>query len=61
MHVHHNGVGAFAQRAGGQFALHRREWIVQRIHEDPAHHIDHQHAAARRLIEIGAAPGVPLG
>ena len=46
MDVHHDGVGAFAQRAGVKLALHRGEGIVQRVHEDAAHHIDHQHAAA---------------
>ena len=46
MHVDHDGVGGLAERAGGEFALDRRERIVERVHEDAAHGVDHQHALA---------------
>jgi len=39
----------------------RKRQIVQRIHEHPAHHIDQQQAARRRLVEIGAASRRALG
>ena len=42
--------------------VHRGERIIQRIHEHPAHDIDHQHAAAAgRLVEIGARARRALG
>ena len=42
--------------------FHGAERIIERIHEDPAHHIDHQHAAAAgRLVEIAAAPRCRFG
>jgi undecaprenyl diphosphate synthase len=46
MHVDDDGIGAGTERAGGELALHRRERIVERVHEDAAHGIDHQHARA---------------
>ena len=40
-----------------ELALGRRERIVERIHEDAAHQVDHQHArAVRRVEQHHAAP-----
>ena len=49
-----------AQRAGGEFALDGGEGIVERVHEDAAHGVDHQDARAV-LASTSAAPrpGVP--
>ena len=56
MHVDDDGVGRLAQRTGGKLRLHAGEGIVERIHEDAAHDVDHEHALAlSRLVEIGAA------
>ena len=58
MHVDDDGVGVAAERAGGEFALDRGERIVERVHEDAAHGVDHQHArAVLGLDHGGAAPG----
>ena len=50
------------QRAGGQLAVDAGERIVERVHEDAAHGVDHQHAPPF-FASISAAPrpGVPAG
>ena len=40
--VDEDGVGARAQRTGSDFAIDGGERIVERIHEDAAHGVDHQ-------------------
>ncbi len=44
--VDQHGIRLFAERAGGKFAVDGGERIVQRIHEDAAHDVGHQHAGA---------------
>ena len=57
VNVEDDGVGGEAERTGGQFLLDGGERIVERVHEDAAHDIHHQHALALgRLIQPGAAP-----
>ena len=46
MDVDDDGVGGLAQRARHQLAVGGGERIVERIHENAAHGIDHQHARA---------------
>ena len=46
MDVHDDRVGIALERAGVEFALDRRERIVERIHEDAAHDVDHEHTRA---------------
>ena len=46
MHINDDGIRTRSQRAGGQFALDRGEGIVERVHENAAHGIDHQRALA---------------
>ena len=49
---------AARERTGGELALDRGERIVERIHEDAAHGVDHQHVlAVLGLDHGGAAPG----
>ena len=56
--IDHDGVGALAQRAGVQLAVDRRERIVERVHEQPAHDVDDEDARAGAGLEQGrAAPG----
>ena len=60
--VDERGVAGQPERAGAQLPLHPREGIVQRVHEDPAHDIHHQHAGAvLGLQQIGAATGRACG
>ena len=62
MHVEHDGVGAGLERAGGEFALDRGERIVERVHEDAAHGVDHQRAlAVLGVDQSGAAAGRAFG
>ena len=62
MHVDDDGVGARAERAGGELALDRRKRIVERVHEDAAHRVDHQRAPPFLASIIAAPrPGVPAG
>src|SRR5262249_52987159 len=57
-----DGVGGGGQTLRRQFALDRGEGIVQRIHEQPAHHVDDEDlTAADRRIEAGAAAGSASG
>src|SRR5665213_1659008 len=50
VHVHHDGVGALAERAGIEFGIHRGERIVLRFHEHAAERADDQNVlAAARL------------
>ena len=57
MEIDDDGVGLFAQRAGGDGGLDGAERIVDRLHEDAAQRIDHQHAMAIAAFdEHGAAP-----
>jgi hypothetical protein len=46
-----DGVRDFAERTGGKFAFHRREGIVERIHEDAAHRVDDENPLALRVLE----------
>ena len=58
MHVDDDGVGAVAQRTGGELAVDRGEGIVERVHEDAAHGVDHQRAlAVLGVDQRGAAAG----
>ena len=58
VHVDDDGVGHALERAGGKLALDRRERVVERVHEDAAHGVDHQHArAVARLDQRRAAAG----
>ena len=62
MDVDDDRVGVALERAGGKLALDRGERIVERIHEDAAHDIDHQHArAVLGVDQRRAAAGVPGG
>ena len=55
-------VGAGFERAGGNLALDRCERVVERVHEDAAHGVDHEHArAVLRLDSAAPRPGVPAG
>ena len=58
MHVQDDGVDMVAEPARVQFPLQRGKGIVERIHEDAAHDLHHQHlgAVAGRL-HGGAAAG----
>ena len=50
------------KRAGGELALDRGEGIVERVHENAAHGIDHQRAlAVLGVDQRGAAAGRALG
>ena len=55
MDVDDDGVGGFAQRARHQLAVDGGERIVERVHEDAAHGIDHQHARAVLGLDHGRA------
>ena len=46
MDVDDDGIGGLAERAGVELALERREGIVERVHEDAAHHLDDEEARA---------------
>ena len=46
VHVDDDRIGGGLQRAGGELALRDRERIVERVHEDAPHQVDHQHARA---------------
>ena len=56
--IDEDGVGLLAQRAGVDGGLDGAERIVDRVHEDAAQRVDHQHAmAVAALDQIGAAAG----
>src|SRR3546814_2059500 len=56
--VDHHGVAVMAERQAVDGALDRGERIIERVHEQPAHGIDHQHAMAATALEhAGAAAG----
>src|SRR6266545_1920938 len=58
MDVDHDRVGVAPERAGGELALDRGERIVERVHEDAAHDVDHEHTRAVPGLDQGyAAPG----
>ena len=60
--VDDRGVAARSQRTGREFVFDSRERIVERIHEDAAHHVHDQHfPAVGRLYQIRASPGRALG
>ena len=62
MHVDDDGVGRLLERAGRELAIDRRKRVVERVHEDAAHHVDHEHArAVRASISAAPRPGVPGG
>ena len=62
MHVDDDRVCALAERTGGELALDRGERIVERVHEDAAHHVDDEHALAVLALDHAAPrPGVPAG
>ena len=62
MHVDDDGITAAAQRAYRQFALHRVEWAIKRIHIDPTHRIDDHHQLAFGRLDHGCtAPWRALG
>src|SRR6476660_4119648 len=50
VHVDKDGVGAGAQRTGRELALDGGEGIVEWVHEDAAHGVDHE--------DTRAAPGL---
>ena len=54
VHVHDDGIGRHAQRAGRQLLLHGAERVVHRIHVHAAQHVHHQNGApALRFEQIG--------
>ena len=55
MDVDDDGIGGFAQGARHELAVDGGERIVERIHEDAAHGIDHQHARAVLGLDHGRA------
>src|SRR3546814_1299714 len=56
--VDHHGVAVMAERQAVDGALDRGERIIEGVHEQPAHGIDHQHAMAATALEhAGAAAG----
>ena len=44
-----------AERAGGELAFDRGERIVERVHEDAAHGVDHERALAVLGVDQGGA------
>ena len=54
MHVDDAGITDLLERTGGQLALHRRKWIIERVHHDPAHDIHHQDLLT---VRRGEQPG----
>ena len=55
-------IGDLGERTGFELPVEGREGIVERVHEEAAHHVDDQNATARMSVdEVGAAAGVPAG
>ena len=46
MHVDQHGIAAAAERAHRQFAFHRVEGAIERVHINAPHRIDHHHQLA---------------
>ena len=56
MKIDDDRVAGEPERAGGELLLDAREGIIERVHEDAAHHVDDEHpAAAGHRDQIGAA------
>src|SRR3546814_15414561 len=53
--VDHHGVAVMAERQAVDGALDRGERIIEGVHEQPAHGIDHQHAMAATALEHAGA------
>ena len=51
MHVDHNGIDPCAQLVPGQSFFERHERVVERIHEQPPHDVDHQHDMTKLALE----------
>ncbi len=56
MSIDHQHIDAAAQTLGGEHGLERGEGIVERIHEQPGHHVDHHDAALADREDADAAP-----
>ena len=53
--VDDRGVARLAKRAGAKLALDGGERIVERVHEDAAHHVDDEEPRAVRALDHGRA------